>query len=407
MSAIFLNQIWLSIYPVAAVSSQSLLDLVTFFMFFTTIVILYRSREKIDFKRIGIEWAVLGYLIVIALGFKFNASPDAEWQNSVIKFSWLINIYILIYTFQTLSFNSIKVIQVLSVLSLGPTVYSLISYLNGLDLITNRDNDRITGLVNSSTYHAHGNAVLFVILVGCLYFSIRKLSRAWMFFSLFSTFLLGLSIFLTFTRGIWISIFASSMMMLFYLDWKKMLKIFLTSVVLFFLAFQYWGKFKERILKTNVKSNDERVSLFKLNVQIWKEYPLLGIGYGENLRRNREYWDRPEWNKPPGYLESHAHNQFLNVLATTGVFGLFFFSLIFGFFFKKNFGLIRKTNQVENPERRAILIICFWAQLEFVIGCLTDVSFEYAKIRALIILVWALLIAIERKADLIIENRHA
>jgi O-antigen ligase len=278
-----------------------------------------------------------------------------------------------------------------------------VSFVRGFDLITGTENSRITGLVNSATYHAHGNAVLFVILIGCLYFSYHRLSSLWKVISLVSTTLLGMSIYLTYTRGIWISIFVSSALMLFYLDPKKLVKLCILTVVVFFCALQFSPKLQERVQQTTtlLTSNEERVSLLKVNLQIWREYPLFGIGYGENLRRNREYWDRPEWNKPADYITSHAHNQFVNVLSTTGVFGFFFFCAFYFYFFYKNVKLIQKSRTEKRTESYAILMTCLWAQLEFFFACFTDVSFEYAKIRALLILVWAFLAAWQAHPQLI------
>lgn len=142
----------------------------------------------------------------------------------------------------------------------------------------------------------------------------------------------------------------------------------------------------------------QRINLLKVNLQMWREYPWLGIGHGENLRRNREYWDRPEWNMPPNYITSHAHNQYVNVLATTGILGFIAFMSFFSFFLIKNIKLLIKASHNKASANYALLFACLWAQIEFWLACLTDVSFEYAKIRALLILVWALVIALEKNA---------
>jgi O-antigen ligase len=343
----------------------------------------------------------------VFLGFVLNASKEAEWASSIVKFSWLINLYILIFTFQALKIETVQIIKVLSVGTLLPTVYSLASYVHGLDLMTGRLNDRITGLVNSATYHAHGNAMVFVFLVGSLCFSWRLLSRKWRIFAQVSAFLLGVSILLTFTRGIWISLLAvSATMTLFFFGFKRFVQVLVAAGLAFGLFINYWPKFNERVQNTNVTYNHERLDLFKVNVQIWKEYPWLAIGYGENSRRLREYWDRPEWHQPPGYIISHAHNQFLNVLSTTGILGEVFFLCFYLFFIFKNFWMIRKTSRKETPERFKLLVVCLWAQLEFLVACCSDVGFEYAKIRALILLVWALVIAIDQKPSLVKETAH-
>ena len=380
----------LAIYCVAAVSSQSALDMIMAILSLALIWFYIKTKSRWSFPQIGIEWAFVGYLTVIVIGFVFNAATDATWKISLMKFSWLLNLYILILVFQLVRLDMVKIIKALVLLLLPPTLYSLISFVKGFDLIT--------GLVNSATYHAHGNAVLFTVLIGCLHFSYHRLSGMWKAISLVSTFLLGLSIYLTYTRGIWLSIFISSSIMLFYLDFKKLVKMCSLTAVVFLCVLQFSSKLQERVQQTKslLVSNEERVSLLKVNLQIWREYPLFGIGYGENLRRNREYWNRPEWNKPADYITSHAHNQFINVLSTTGIFGFFFFY--------RNIKLIQISRAEKKTERYAILMTCLWVQLEFFLACITDVSFEYAKIRALLIVIWAILVAVRLQPKLIQEN---
>jgi O-antigen ligase len=407
MNLELLNQIAMSVYPIAAVSSQSVLDLSTILMLLVTAWMLYQKRSDFNFKWIGIEWAFLGYVATVILGFAVNASPDAEWLRTLVKFSWLVNLYVLILTFQRLRIEVAQVIKVLAVGTLLPNLYAMASYMNGYDLLTHRINERITGLVNSATYHAHGNAVLFVILLGALVFSPACLSKRWKIYSWFSLTLLGLSIFLTFTRGVWLSIFFSSLIMaLCFFGWKRVLQIFGVVLLLAGLGWQLWPKFNQRLQDTNATYNHERLNLTKVNIEMWREYPWLGIGYGENLRRNREYWDRPHWNMSPGYIESHAHNQYLNVLSTTGIVGSIFFNLFFFFFIFKNVKMLRRTSRQLAPQKFSLLAISLWAQIEFALACLTDVGFEYAKIRALLILVWALVIAIDQKPELVKESSH-
>jgi O-antigen ligase len=211
-----------------------------------------------------------------------------------------------------------------------------------------------------------------------------------------SLFLLGISILLTFTRGIWLSIFFSTVIMSAILSYKRTIMLILGFGILIGGLFLAWPKFQDRMLHTkNVAANMERINLFNVNIQMWKEHPILGIGYGENVRRNREYWDRPEWNMPPEYMTSHAHNQFLNVLTTTGVLGLIPFVIFMSFFFFRNIKVLKRATP--GSAGYILLFCCLWGQIEFLLACLTDVSFEYAKIRALLVLIWAIVIATERK----------
>lgn len=392
--------ILIGLYTVFAVSSQSLLDVAMTLIGAGWVLWAVKSR-KFGLSRIGgAEWPLGLYVLIVICGFIFNAPKEAPWHESLLRFTWIFNLYILTFAFTLSAPRTERILQFLSVIILPPTIYSLISYYHGVDLITGRDNARITGLVNSSTYHAHGNAVIFVFLTSLLVFAYRKLSVAWQFVCSVSIVLLGTSIFLTLTRGIWLSIAISAVLMASFIRWKRAFKLLFFLGILFSGLYWTFAGVRDRMAVPVGRdgSASERVNLLKVNYQMWREYPWLGIGHGENIRRNREYWDRPEWNMPQGYITSHAHNQYLNVLATTGVFGFIAFMCFFSFFLIKNIKLLIKASHNKTSINYALLFACLWAQIEFWLACLTDVSFEYAKIRALLILVWALVIALEKSA---------
>lgn len=393
----------LFLYPVSAVSSQTLLDVtmigISLIWLVTGIKKGFSKEAQLNIT--GAEKYFASYLMVVIAGFVFNAVSAAPWQESLIKFTWMLNIYILVYAFSKMSYDIEKILKIMAVLILPPTIYSLISYYIGVDLITGIDNSRITGLVNSATYHAHGNAVIFVFFAALLTFVYQKLSRPWLILCLTSFSLLGTSIFLTLTRGIWLSIAVSTIVMVSMIRWKRAIQTLGFLVLLFGVLFMGFSALRERaaIPVSQDGSISQRLDLINVNLQMWREHPWLGIGHGENLRRNREYWDRPEWNKPPEYITSHAHNQFLNVLSTTGILGFISFMSFFTFFLWKNFKLLRKASHNKTSKNYILLFACLWAQIEFWLACLTDVSFEYAKIRALLIMVWALVIALEKHSE--------
>lgn len=397
------------VYPFGSVTSQSLLD---FSIVLLTLVWLKKIvssgiRPISEWNWLGIEWAFLGYIFIVILGYVFNGTPGIDYFFSARKFVWILHLYILIGVLSTIQIDLKKLVQYFAFAFILPNLYALISFAMGYDLITKMPSVRILGLVNSATYHAHANAVIFVFFLSVFLFQFKKMSKLMRWISVVSLILFGLSIFLTFTRGIWISIAVSAFVFGAFLEFKKTAYASLIALALCFVAYTTQPLVANRVKHSfNTEANSERLNLFKVNVQIWKEYPLLGIGYGENLRRNREYWDRPEWNMPSDYITSHAHNQFLNVLSTTGVFGFIFFISFVFFFLKKNWVLLKKTNRFEAPNRYALLFSCLFAQVEFYLACLSDVTFEYAKIKALLILVWALVVALEIKPSIVKEDEN-
>lgn len=391
--------------PFGAVTSQTLLDVMISLLFLAWIFIYWRADSKSSHRIswTGIEWAFIGYLMVIIAGFIFSASPEAEVTWSLKKFVWLPHFYIFIYALKQLRLDRLTLLKYFSIVFLLPNIYALICYLLGYDIVTGIVNERVIGLVSSATYHAHANGIVFVFFSAFLFLSYQHLSRNMKIMTVLAYTIFALSVFLTFTRGIWAAILVSTILMYTLFSYRLSVKILIGAGAVAAISFFTWPQFNERIQHSlSIEKNHERADLFMVNYQMFFEHPFLGIGYDENKRRVREYWDRI--GMPDDYIISHAHNQFVNVLSTTGLLGLLFFLYIFSFFLKTNWQLIKNTSRTLTPVRHMFLFACMWAQLEFILGCLTDVSFEYAKIRELILIVWALVIAIKLKPEIIVED---
>lgn len=133
----------------------------------------------------------------------------------------------------------------------------------------------------------------------------------------------------------------------------------------------------------STKSDQLRSELIQVNWEMFKEHPIIGIGYWDSYRQIEDYW--PKINLPPDHYTSHAHNQFLNILATTGIVGFIFFMAMLFFFMKKSLDFIKTT-------RSPLAYACGLVILQFLLSCLTDVTFEYAKIKTLVIMVFAMII---------------
>lgn len=389
-----------------AVSSQSLLDSFIVLAFFGLCYLSWKKKSLSVFQAsfLKIEWAFAAYVVVTAISLWLN---KAEF-SPLAKFVWIINFYLFVLVFRQSRLQRQSLLKYLSIAFLLPSLYALIGYVHGADLLTGRSNERITGLLNSSTYHAHGNAIIFVFFAALLLTGWSRLKNFWRVFGCIALIILGLSILLTFTRGIWLSIAVSSLVMLSYYRFRLAVRLGVVGVLVLGSAYFAWPKFSQRVdtLFQAHGGDPVRTHLLKINWQMFVEHPWLGIGAGENVRRSEEYWFRPAMNPPKGwqFLQSHAHNQYMNVLSTAGTLGFIFFLSFFVFFFVKNLKLMRGSAHQKESFRFALLFACLWVQLEFALACLTDVGFEYAKIRALLLFTWALVVALERYPKMAVEE---
>ena len=89
---------------------------------------------------------------------------------------------------------------------------------------------------------------------------------------------------------------------------------------------------KERLISFENLENDERISRYKISYDIFKEYPIFGIGYAnkDEIRINKYL----EHDFKVAALEKYnAHNQFLEYLSVNGVIGGIIYLVVFGYLF--------------------------------------------------------------------------
>jgi len=393
--------------PLGAITSQSLLDfflIMLGFLWLWDVFQLKLYKTNWGFQKIGIEWALLGYFLVVLLGVLFNSSRDENAWREVGKFTWVLNFYILIYSFQKIKLNPREWIPYFSFGFFFQSMYAIVGYFRGSDFITGRASDRVLGLLDSSTYHAHANAIVFIFFLGVLFYSWKTLAGRWKIIGLVSLLTLLWSVYLTYTRGVWVSLFVSTFIFLGFINKTKVTQLLLGGLALVISSYFLVHKFQERIHHAfDFQANGERIALFKANLDMFLNHPIAGVGPGENTKLISEYWKK--WPGTENYILSHAHHQFLNVASTTGILGLFFFLWFWAWFLKRNYCLLgvvsfrpEESSKQDNIQK-ILLLICFCVQTEFTLACFTDIGFEYAKIRALLVFVWAMMVGISRASE--------
>jgi O-antigen ligase len=381
------------------VVSQSLMDLAATVISIFIIHNLYKKKVTIkSFKPIGIEWAFLGYFCIALIGLIINGKPPVPWFFYLSKFNWVFNLYVYIYAFNRVEPNYSQWMKYFSIAYLLPNIYAVITYFTRYDYLTKKEIVGGTiGIVDSATYHAHGNSLIFIFFVAIFVFSYERLTKNIKIISFLSLLLMGASIFLTFTRGIWGATFVS-LLVLFLLRKKSWALYFAAGslVTLTLLAYTF-PPVHTRIVNSFTSHSDSlRLDLLKVHVEMFKTHPVVGIGYWESYRQIEDYWRYV--GKRSGYFESHAHNQIVSVLATTGILGAIFY-LAFSMFFVREAWLFYKSTKNDN-RYHAISVACLLLLLQFFLACITDVTFEYAKIRGIFIIGLAVLISYKNRKKL-------
>lgn len=157
---------------------------------------------------------------------------------------------------------------------------------------------------------------------------------------------------LTISRGAWIALVAG-LAFLFWsnimkfgkkISFKKYLKIILIGLVIVLAVILAIG-----IININPESSFGRLYIWRISLGMLRDYPLLGVGYGnygyQYLNYQAKFFSNPEnliyQDKAVGLKE--AHSEVVHILAETGVIGLILFLFIIVVFARYSQQVLQKN----------------------------------------------------------------
>lgn len=374
--------------------SQSLMDLMSFLVIIYSLItrpFWKQAQLTLPFPKIFLAW-----FVVQTLGILLAASPWSETTvKNLIDLKWIINFYFLIWFFEDFFRHGhfLEQEKTWKILGWGLallSVYAILCWVFDFNLIDQSplSNPRRTGgIFDEPMTFAHVYGPFLGFFFGLSLYS-EGFSK-----KIFSvvTILAGVAVFLSFTRGIWVGATCGLLFACFLKNRKLGLLSLASACSLVALLFFTWPQFHDRVMFVfNASQNydQDRVWLWKANWKMFLDHPLLGIGFGEYKNILRSYFDA--LGAPPGQMESHAHNQYLHMLAGTGLAGfIIYICFIFGLFKR----IFQAWKNSKSPFHKGIFagvmaaLICFW------IGGLTEANFDRAKVRMTFLAFSALAIA--------------
>ncbi len=303
--------------------SLSALNEFAYYLSFLSLIILLVFK-KVDFTlrsplTVGIAlfflWAVLG--LFITLDFS-NTLHDLRGYllEYLIVFYLLINFYTSRHRLETLS---VLVITSAMTFAIGGIIlYYFIEGHHFHERFGRTFKEMYTGFMCFTTVFA---ATLSLHKV----YTAESKARQLIYF--FSFLILSAATLLNQSRGAIISLFVSLIIMCIY---KKKSLIFITGIIFMLLLLP---GVKERITELGMTS--VRSQMFFLSLEVIKDYPIAGVGYGGEIYGNKKLVDLEKYNAklPEKYQQkpeivASTHNTFLDIAVRTGLVGLALFILI-------------------------------------------------------------------------------
>lgn len=228
--------------------------------------------------------------------------------------------------------------------------------------------------------------VLFVCLLE------RKIYGKWRWLTGISFALGAVALLFNATRGAWLALVPVLLFILFYYLFKGN-KLAIACLALFVAAgvgLNQYKPFTDRlatITDTKYQSNTERLLIWNSAYTMFKDHPVLGVGLGQYKDNYQKKYISPKAKEP--YL-SHAHNNFLQMLAENGVVGFVGFLTLLACFIAYSF---KRFWQEKNP----YCLMMSMSALALVLQGFTEYNFGNSAVMKSFWLVQGCLLVMSRK----------
>lgn len=340
-----------------------------------------------------VDWVLLAFFLIVALGATLSPSPSADVLRIIGSVRWIFLFFLLRYALHlTWGPGYKRAFRFLMALSLMIGLYAIIQHFTGIDLIRStgravqlyekRESGfslyRSAGLFSSPM--TYGNSVgLFLCFLFSAFIFGHGQNRWVRLFVGTSTIVVFFAAVFTMSRGVWLGIVVAALVMTFFLERRLRVAVLAAIVVVFATSYFASNDVASRVqtvLNPAFRSNSERVLIWKMNWEMFRDNPVLGVGYGENESLISDYYRKAGIENG---MVGHAHNTFLQVLAGTGIVGFLLFGFFIVYFFVISVRLWRRLSR-EREWEKTLLLGAIGAQVFMQISGLTECNFKDAEV---------------------------
>ncbi len=284
--------------------------------------------KKRDFEVKKSVWALLLMAVICLLSVVFNTDIIERPLRHILKVKYFLIAFLSYFSFQYLKRDYLdkkKISWILNLFIIVTTIATISGVIasytgfNFLKMKASCHEFRACGLYGMYMTYGYGIGFFMVLLTGAVIYreKLKEWISPWVLYSAWSINLVGLL--LSYARGAWIGFLLAIPFFFF----KRQKKAFILTGVVGFLAFGGVFIASQKVRDTVLKrqgSNEERLSFFQAAFKAASERPVLGYGY-KNFELHSKVLKK-RYNLTWQEKRGHAHNNYLEHLASTGVTGL-------------------------------------------------------------------------------------
>jgi O-antigen ligase len=397
---------WLfGLYIVSHLTSTAGQEIVSSLLLFSCLFVL--GKEVIENKSLaslkgfqtGANWPLLGFMLWATIGSVYNwrQSGDDKILEYLADIRWMFLFFSSTFLLKRFFTDNIeKHFKLAMVATVIVALYGVIQMFYPIDLVRSTtsninpigDYHRAIGFFNTALTYAYCLGMIGLFAVAYLF---NQPHGRFRYYALAASVMTGLGLIASNTRGAWLAAIAAIFMLALLSPKRIAVRIIGAMAVISILA-MLDPSIRDRAISIvdvkNTSSNLERIGIWRANVEIIKDHPVLGVGLGYSRRLVPQYYESLGIDSQFVY---HPHNDLLDITAGTGIPGLIFYLWFCGFFLWVAFDTWRKCN---NPELKSLALGSFLAQIYFHVGGLTQCNFSDNEVNHVLIFVWALTLGI-------------
>jgi O-antigen ligase len=354
---------------------------------------------------LGGDWALLALLAVVVVGAFVN-TPEPKNTLDIVGLFRFVPLFLLLRAGLIYLWSETRWRTWLMGLSLAAgviAIYAMSQYFTGLDILRGDSHRavqvfitdsmgeprffRASGLMSAPITYANS-----VGLLVCFPFAFSMVQgavadRRWRWLMGLCTLLILGGIVASMSRGVWVAMAAAFLIMAFYLGRRYAWTMLISGVVVITASLILSPTLHDRLLSivsSKTASAVDRERIWSANLAMVKDYPILGVGYGENERLIGDYYQRLGVDGQIG----HAHNTFVQFLAGTGIVGFVLF-MFFAVFYLYLCHQLWYSIPANRPWLRAFVLGALGAQVVLHVGGLTECNFKDMEVNHEIMLILA------------------
>lgn len=370
------------------------------------IALALRDRFSAD----GGNWrrTVLDEPLGILLGLSLLSAVGAEGSRvkslGELGETWLWAIFYIVAWFAAEKATVRRLLTTLCLVGSLVAVYAFIQHHTGIHLFGKPLSTTSTFSAGSIRYLASAffshhqtfaNVYLLIFSVA-LSLSLLPMRLAPRLLAFAGTAMLGLAVFVSYTRGIWLASLASILFIFANRNRKAFIRVMVIMAVSLTVMLSIPSTYSSRARSIfDLKRNIDRLLIWETSWDMLRDHPILGIGPGMYRQQQDAYAPQVA---TVGFSRIHAHNSYLQLAVERGVFALMAFAWLWGVVLRMAFRSMASMRGRENF-RHAAVRGATAGVIGFLIDGLFQNNFGDSEVSALVFLLAGVIYVFRREGE--------